>query len=167
MIQIVQLQSLFARGNQTLSIGTLLSQRTWEPYSSHTKRRKIPHGPLHGTEMIESLQKARDVEAENTSHKHGYGDKGTGNVDCESGVIEERIKHDANRLAARDYAECVECYYEVEWSCAWETDGETAKEGEQEGCDDLQWYFEEGVSQEEGWKWVCFVCIFVVEDLFR
>ena len=62
--------------------------------------------------MVPRLQKNRDVHADYASHDDRDGENGRGNVDSETGMVEERVKNDTHALTAINNAEAIEGHNE-------------------------------------------------------
>jgi hypothetical protein len=138
MVEIVQLQSLLPGGDRTNASRALLAYRTAERQSVHAIWSQVPDSPLDWTQMVECLQEGRQIQTVNSCHEYSDRYQYAGDVDSESGVVEESVEHYTHRLATRNNAEDVEGHGEVERSSARKADGESAENREEERCQDLE-----------------------------
>lgn len=84
-------------------------------------RSEVLRRVFHRTEVIESLEENRHVDAHDAAHEDADAEDRAGEIDREAGVCEECIEEDADRLTARGDAKGVEKDDEEKFCGAWET----------------------------------------------
>ena len=116
----------------------LLAHGTAECQSLHAIRSQISDRPFDRAQVVESLQENWQVQTVNSCHEYSHRYHYAGNVNSESSVVEESVKHYAHGLATRHNTEDVEGHGEVERSSAGKADSECAEDSEEKRCQDFE-----------------------------
>ena len=115
--------------------------------------------------MVESLEERRKVDAEHPSHNEGEGQNDGRETNCEAGVVEEGVEHDAQTFTTANETESIERLYEECGCISWQSCRQVDENGEKEARQDLEWDFKQCVLEEKGFHGIYPITVVAIKDL--
>ena len=115
--------------------------------------------------MVERLEKRRKVDAEHPSHDEREGQNDGCEINCEAGVVEEGVEHNAQALTTAYETESIERLYEECGCISWQSCSQVDENGEKEARHDLEWNFKQCVLKEKGFHGVYPITVVAIKDL--
>lgn len=164
-LQPIQAQHILARLDRAPPIGQPLALCARKCHALEAVRRQVRDDVLDGAEVVHVAQENRHVDAHDAGHDLGDRQENAGDVDGEPRVLEQRVKHDAERLAAADDAEAVEGHDEEQLDGAREPDREDCQNREDQAGHGLERHLDGGVLHEERFHAVRAVVVLAREDV--